>query len=113
MKLEKMVLSVGLTAALSFAAFTAAFPQAKKSLTGVVTDQACGAEHKMKNMSAADCARACAKKAGWALVVGDKVYKLSGDTAELDKYAAEKITVMGTLMGDTMDVTSVTPSKKS
>ncbi len=113
MKLEKIAASVVLTSALAFAAFAPAFAQAKKSLTGVVSDQACGAEHKMKNMSAADCARACAKKAGWALVVGKKVYKLQGDTAELDKYAAEKVTVMGTLTGDTMDVTSVAPPKKS
>jgi hypothetical protein len=111
MTLGKMATSVVLTAALSFVAFTTAAPQAKKTLTGVVSDQACGAEHKMKNMSAADCARACAKKAGWALVVGDKVYKLEGHDADLDKYAAEKVTVMGTLTGDTMTVTSVAPAK--
>jgi hypothetical protein len=113
MKFEKLVASLILTSALMFAAFTPAFAQAKKSLTGVVSDQACGAVHKMKNMSAADCARACAKKAGWALVVGEKVYKLEGNTSALDQYAAEKVTVMGTLMGDTMNVTSVAPSKKS
>jgi hypothetical protein len=111
MTLEKMVTSVVLTAALSFVAFTTAAPQAKKTLTGVVSDQACGAEHKMKNMSAADCARACAKKAGWALVVGTKVYKLQGDDTDLDKYAAEKVTVKGTLTGDTMMVASVSPAK--
>ena len=111
MTLEKMVTSVVLTAALSFVALTTAAPQATKTLTGTVTDQACGAEHKMKNMSAADCARACAKKAGWALVVGDKVYKLQGDEADLDKYAAEKVTVKGTLSGDTMMVASVAPAK--
>jgi hypothetical protein len=111
MKLEKMITSVVLTAALSFVAFTTAAPQANKMLTGVVSDQACGAEHKMKNMSPADCARACAKRTGWALVVGDKVYKLQGADADLDKYAAEKVTVKGTLTGDTMMVTSVTPAK--
>lgn len=111
MTLQKMVTSVVLTAALSFVAFTTAAPQAKKTLTGVVSDQACGAEHKMKNMSAAECARACAKKAGWALVVGDKVYKLEGHDADLDKNAAAKVTVRGTLNGDTMTVDSVTPAK--
>ena len=111
MTLEKMLTSVVLTAALSFVAFTTAAPQANKTLTGVVSDQACGAEHKMKNMTQADCARACAKRTGWALVVGDKVYKLQGGDADLDKYAAEKVTVKGTLTGDTMMVTSVTPAK--
>ena len=72
MKLDKVLTSAVLTAALTFVAFAAAAPQANKTLTGTVTDQACGAEHKMKNMSAADCARACAKKAGWALVVGER-----------------------------------------
>lgn len=111
MTLGKMASSVVLTAALSFVAFTTAAPQSNKTLTGVVSDQACGAEHKMKNMSAADCARACAKKTGWALVVGDKVYKLQGHDADLDKYAAEKVTVKGSLAGDTMTVDSVTPAK--
>jgi type 1 fimbria pilin len=111
MKLDKVLTSAVLTAALTFVAFAAAAPQSTKTLTGTVTDQACGAEHKMKNMSAADCARACAKKAGWALVVGDKVYKLTGDDADLNKYAAEMVTVKGSLNGDTMAVTSVTPKK--
>ena len=111
MTLGKMATSVVLTAALSFVAFTTTSAQANKTLTGTVTDQACGAEHKMKGMSPADCARACAKKAGWALVVGDKVYKLQGHDADLDKNAAAKVTVKGTLNGDTMTVDSVTPAK--
>ena len=112
MNLNKMLKSVMVTAAFTLIAFTTAAPQGKQStLTGKVTDVACGAEHKMKNMSAADCARACAKKSGWALVVGDKVYKLQGHAEDFDKYAAENVTVKGTLSGDTMMVTSVAPAK--
>ena len=112
MKLNKILKSAMLTATFTFIAFTTAAPQGKQTtLTGKVSDVACGAEHKMKNMSAADCARACAKKAGWALVVGDKVYKLQGHEQDLDKYAAENVTVKGTLNGDTMMVTSVAPAK--
>jgi len=112
MKLEKMLGSAVITAALTLAAFTTVGAQGKTTtLTGVVSDQACGAQHKMKNMSAADCARACAKKAGWALVVGDKVYKLMGDDADLDANAAKTVTVKGTLTGDTMTVTSVMAKK--
>jgi hypothetical protein len=112
MKLNKILSSAILTAAFTLITFATAAPQGKQTtLTGKVTDVACGAEHKMKNMSAADCARACAKKAGWALVVGDKVYKLQGHDADLDKYAAENVTVKGTLNGDTMTVTSVAPAK--
>ena len=112
MKLNKIVRSAMVTAAFTLMAFTTAAPQGKQTtLTGKVTDVACGAEHKMKNMSAADCARACAKKAGWALVVGQKVYKMQGHDEDFDKYAAENVTVKGTLSGDTMMVASVSPAK--
>ena len=105
--------TVMITAAFTLIAFTTAAPQGKQTtLTGKVSDVACGATHKMKNMSEADCARACAKKAGYALVVGDKVYKLQGHEEDFDKYAAENVTVKGTLNGETMMVTAVAPAKK-
>ena len=110
----KTLKSVVIAAAFTLIAFTTAAPQGKETtLTGKVSDVACGATHKMKNMSEADCARACAKKAGYALVVGDKVYKLQGHDEDFDKYAAENVTVKGTLSGDTVTVASVAPAKKS
>ena len=82
------------------------------TLTGVVSDAACGAKHSMTNMSAADCTRMCVKAGqGFALVVGDKTYNLRGDSADLDKYAAQKVTVKGKLKGNTVAVDSVTPAK--
>ena len=109
----KTLRTVMVTAAFTLIAFTTAAPQGKETtLTGKVSDVACGATHKMKNMSEADCARACAKKAGYALVVGDKVYKLQGHEEDFDKYAAENVTVKGTLNGETMMVTAVAPAKK-
>jgi hypothetical protein len=82
------------------------------TLTGVVSDAACGAKHSMTNMSAADCTRMCVKAGqGFALVVGDKTYSLRGDSADLDKYAAQKVTVKGKLKGTTMAVDSVVPAK--
>jgi hypothetical protein len=82
------------------------------TLTGVVSDAACGAKHSMTTMSAADCTRMCIKTGqGFALVVGDKVYSLRGASAELDKYAAQKVTVKGKLKGDTVAVDSVAPAK--
>jgi hypothetical protein len=108
----KTLRTVMIAAAFTLIAFTTAAPQGKETtLTGKVSDVACGATHKMKNMSEADCARACAKKAGYALVVGDKVYKLQGREEDFDKYAATNVTVKGTLNGDTMMVTSVAPAK--
>jgi hypothetical protein len=82
------------------------------TLTGVVSDAMCGAKHSMTNMSAADCTRMCAKVGqGFALVVGDKTYNLRGDSAELDKFAAQKVTVKGKVEGNTVAVDSVTPTK--
>ena len=82
-----------------------------QTLTGVVSDSTCGATHNMKNMTPAECTRACAKQGGYALVVGNVVYKLQGHEAELDKLAAETVTVKGTVSGTTVTVESVAPSK--
>jgi hypothetical protein len=85
---------------------------ADTTLTGIVSDALCGAKHSMTNMSAADCTRMCVKGGqGFALVVGDRVYNLRGDSAELDKYAAQKVTLKGKLKGDTVTVDSVAPAK--
>ena len=60
------------------------------------------------NQSAAGCTRVCLKKgAKYALVDGDKIYMLDGGTDYLDKLAGERVTVSGTLNGDTISVRSV------
>jgi hypothetical protein len=70
------------------------------------------AKHSMTNMSAVDCTRMCVKAGqAFALVVGDKTYNLRGDSADLDKYAAQKVTVKGKLKGNTLAVDSVAPAK--
>jgi hypothetical protein len=77
-----------------------------KSFTGVVSDTMCGAKHKMAD--AAKCTLGCTGHgAGFALVVGDKVYKLEGKTEGLDKLAGAKAKVTGTAAGDTITVQSV------
>ncbi len=85
----------------------------QQSLTGVIGDSMCGIKH-MSGMSAAECTRACVRPgSSYALVVGDKVYKLQGgDQAAIDKLAGEKATVKGTLEGDVIEVASVVPAKK-
>src|SRR5579872_1950143 len=64
-------------------------PTAKSTtLTGVVTDAMCGAQHNMQGETDAQCTRLCVKAgSAYALVVGDKVYTLHGDSPDLDKYA--------------------------
>jgi hypothetical protein len=82
------------------------------TLTGVVSDAICGAHHSMKGMSAADCTRMCVKAGqGYALVVGDKVYSVSGHSQDFDKYAGQKVTVKGKLSANTVAVESVQPAK--
>jgi hypothetical protein len=102
------------TVVLVFSGFTARAQTAGKetTLTGVVSDALCGARHSMKGMSAADCTRMCVKAGqSYALVVGNKVYNLSGHSPELYKYAGQKVAVKGKLSADKLTVDSVMPAK--
>ena len=85
----------------------------QQTLTGMVSDAACGATHNMQNMTAADCARMCAKQGGYALVVGKDIYKLQGHEADLDRLAAQTVTVTGAVNGKTVTVASVMLAKKA
>ncbi len=46
-----------------------------------------------------------------ALVVGKSVYTHEGHESELDKYAAQKVTVKGTVKGEALTVKFVIPAK--
>ena len=84
----------------------------QKTLTGIVSDAMCGATHMMKDKPAAECLRYCVKQGTkYALVADKKVYTLEGHETELDKYAAQKVTVKGTLKGETLTVESIIPAK--
>ena len=66
----------------------------------------------LKDKPAAECLRCCVKQGTkYALVAGKNVYTLEGHEVELDKYAAQKVTVKGTMKGETMTVQSVLPAK--
>ena len=85
---------------------------ATQTLTGTVSDDMCGKTHMVKDKSAADCTRECVKMgSGYALVVGDKVYKLKGAADQLNKLAGSKATVTGEVKGDTVQVTKVAAAK--
>ena len=85
-------------------------PPQQQKISGVVSDTMCGAKHMMQG-SAADCTRACVSKgAKFALVVGEKIYILSGHESELDKVAGQRVTITGTVEGDTIAVSSVAGS---
>lgn len=81
---------------------------ADQTFTGIVSDNMCGKQHMMKNASVAKCTRECVKAGSdYALVVGDKVYTLKGDKAQIDKFVGNKAVVTGTLNGETFTVTSI------
>ncbi|MGB7583779.1 MAG: hypothetical protein WBM11_02960 [Terriglobales bacterium] len=94
---------------------TAAFAARMHTFTGVVSDAMCGAKHMMAGDDAS-CLRTCVSKGSkYALVVGDNVYILDTDKQAtldlLDKFAAKKVTVKGTLDAGTISVSSVAAAK--
>ena len=85
---------------------------ASQTFTGKVTDDMCGKKHMSPGKSDAACTRECVKMgSGYALVVGDKVYKLKGASDQLDKYAGARAAVTGTVSGDTIQVSSVSVAR--
>ena len=103
-----------LIALLSIAVLITVAASKTQTFTGEVSDSMCGPKHMMENK--ADCTRACISKgSSYALVVGDKVYKLNtSDKAALDQLntlAGEQAKVSGTADGDTIEVSKVTPAK--
>jgi hypothetical protein len=80
------------------------------TITGVISDAACGRKHKMMaDKGDAECTRECVKMGSkYALISGKKVYTLEGGDAEaLNKLAGAKAEVSGTVDGDTIQVSSV------
>ncbi len=85
---------------------------APQSFTGVVTDTMCGKKHMMPGKSDAECIRECVRAGSkYALLVGDKLYVLSGDTNQFQRSAGTKVTVEGTVNGNTVSVNSIRPAK--
>ncbi len=113
----RIVAVASLTAVLGLSLVAWAAPPADKDQTfnGVVSDMMCGAKHMMAG-DAAGCTRACVKQGSeYALVVGNDVYTLKGNQADLDKYAGQQVTVTGRLKGKTIEASSIAPgqAKKS
>jgi hypothetical protein len=80
----------------------------EQTLQGTVTDAMCGMQHRGAN--AAACLKGCVGKGSkYALVVGDKVYELTGQEAELAKIGAGTAKVTGKVDGLKVAVSSVSP----
>ena len=85
---------------------------APKTFTGVVTDAMCGKDHSMMNVKPdSKCVLECVKDGSkYALIVGNDVYELS-DQKTPGKFAAQKVTVKGTLNGKVIQVQSISAAK--
>lgn len=85
---------------------------ATTTLTGVITDNMCGAKHMMPGKTDAECVRGCVKAgAKFAVLSNGKVYVLDGKTSQVNELAGKKATVRGELKGDTLTVSSITAAK--
>ncbi len=91
--------------ALALAGAALASPQ---SFEGVISDSMCGKKHMVPGKTDAECTSVCVKaNSQYALVVGDKVYTLSGAQGELQKLAGRKVRIVGDADGKTIAVSSV------
>lgn len=104
-------------AALAAALFLSAAAGASQTFTGVVTDNMCPkGDHSAMQMGPtnAECVKACVAVHGalYVLYDGKQTYTLS-DQETPEKFAAQKVTVTGTLDGKTgtIQVQSITPAK--
>ena len=100
---------------LSIASLSAA--PAKQTFTGVITDSMCAnGNHAAMRMGPTDaeCVKACISEhdAAYVLIEGKNVYALSDQRAP-EKFAAQKVTITGTLdaKGKTIQVQSINAAK--
>ncbi len=79
------------------------------TMTGVISDAHCGAKHAEASAAATKCVNGCLKGGSDAVLVSDgKVYKLDAASQEKAKaMAGQKVTVDGTVSGDTVTVTNL------
>ncbi|HZQ69775.1 MAG TPA: hypothetical protein VFA68_14730 [Terriglobales bacterium] len=83
-----------------------------KSFAGVVTDSRCGARHQDASKSPSECAQICVRNgSSYVLVDGDKSLMLAGDTAQIAKLAGQRVSVAGSLDGETLKVDSIRPQQ--
>ena len=84
-----------------------------KPLTGTVTDDMCARKHTMMpGKPDSDCVHACVKAGReHALLVGERLYKLEGQSAEVDRLAAKRARVTGEISGDVIHVVAIQVAK--
>ncbi len=85
---------------------------APQPINGVISDTMCGKKHMLKGKTDAECIAQCLKeKASYALVVGSKVYTLTGNLETVAPFAGKHVHVEGSIKGNTITVTAVHEAK--
>lgn len=79
-----------------------------KTFVGSIGDSMCGAKHMMAGESDKDCTLECVKGGAKYILIdpSGKIYQLS-DQKKPEQFAGAKVSVTGTLKGDTISVTSI------
>lgn len=79
----------------------------KGKWTGYISDSKCGAGGAKEGH--VECATKCIKEgAAPVLVVGKKVFKISDPKKVTEDFYGKKVTITGTLNGDTLEIESIT-----
>ena len=110
--MKRWILAVaGLLLAASFS-LAAPGKDADKTYVGSIGDSMCGAKHMMPGESDKDCTLGCIKEGSKYILIdpSGKIYQLS-DQKTPEQFAGAKVTVTGTLSGDTISVTSIIAAK--
>jgi hypothetical protein len=81
---------------------------APQSFVGTLSETMCGAKHMMAGKSDAECTRVCVKaNSKYALVVGKKIYTVTGTQEDFSKLAGKRVRVTGENKEDTISVESI------
>ena len=97
--MKKLLISAGLLSGMAFSALAAEY-------AGYIIDDSCAGKKAMLGNVA--CAQSCIKRGAKAVLVTDDgtIYKIA-DQDKVVPEAGKKVTISGTLTGDTISVSSV------
>jgi hypothetical protein len=105
--MRKLSLVVSLGSLFAAAAFA-------ETLSGTVSDSMCGAKHEAASAADAACVKKCVKGGASAVLISDgKVYQIAMDSqSKMMPLLGKKVTVMGKLDGDTIEIASAQAAKE-
>jgi hypothetical protein len=105
--MKKLSLFVGLGSLFTAAAFA-------ETWSGTVSDSMCGAKHEAASASDAACVNKCVKGGASAVFISDgKVYQIAADSqSKVMPLLGKKVTVMGKMDGDTIEIASAKAAKE-